>query len=393
MKKNNNFYDEILDLKKIQKIYNKRVKVNTKNKSKLEKFENNYVSNMVYIKNILESKNYNPGRYNLFIINEPKIRLIMSQNIIDKIINHVITEYFLINVFNKSLIEENIATRKNKGTHYGIKLLKRYLNKLKDKEFYVLKFDISKYFFNIDHDIVKNIIRTKIKDKDVLNIVDKIIDSTDSSYINKDINTLRNNYIKSLENYNNANSINKITELKKLPTYEKGKGVPIGNMSSQFLAILYLNELDHFIKEKLKIKYYIRYMDDGILLHKDKEYLKYCLKEIKRIIYKYKLKLNSKTQITNIKQGFDFLGFKYYIKNNKVIMKVKNQTKKRFNRKMKKLYSLVDKNKIKIADLNQVKASYLGHLNYCNTKKLIYKTIKNVKLDIDLGQKVIVDNI
>ena len=95
MKKNNNFYDEILDLKKIQNIYNKRVKVNTKNKSKLEKFENNYVSNMVYIKNILESKNYNPGRYNLFIINEPKIRLIMSQNIIDKIINHVITEYFL----------------------------------------------------------------------------------------------------------------------------------------------------------------------------------------------------------------------------------------------------------------------------------------------------------
>lgn len=393
MKKNNNFYDEILDLKKIQKIYNKRVKVNTKNKSKLEKFENNYVSNMVYIKNILESKNYNPGRYNLFIINEPKIRLIMSQNIIDKIINHVITEYFLINVFNKSLIEENIATRKNKGTHYGIKLLKRYLNKLKDKEFYVLKFDISKYFFNIDHEIIKNIIRTKIKDADVLNIVDKIIDSTDSVYVNKDINTLRNNYIKSLKKYNNSNSTNKIAELKKLPTYEKGKGVPIGNMSSQFLAILYLNELDHFVKEKLKIKYYIRYMDDGILLHEDKEYLKYCLKEIEKIIIKYKLKLNSKTQITRIKQGFDFLGFKYYIKNNKVIMKVKNQTKKRFKSKMKKLYSLVDNNKIKVSDLNQVKASYLGHLNYGNSKKLIYKTIKNIKCDIDLGKNVIIDNI
>ena len=199
MKKINNFYNEILDLKKIQFIYNKRVKINTKNKSKLEKFENNYVSNMVYIKNILESKIYIPGRYNLFIINEPKIRLIMSQNTIDKLINHIVTEYFLINIFDKSLIEENIATRKNKGTHYGIKLLKGYLNKLKDKEFYVLKFDISKYFFNIDHDIVKNIIRTKIKDNDVLNIIDKIIDSTDSNYINKDINTLKNNYIKSLK--------------------------------------------------------------------------------------------------------------------------------------------------------------------------------------------------
>lgn len=391
MKKAKNLYNEIVDIKKIQNMYNKRVKLNTKNKSKLEKFENNYVSNMIYIKNILESKNYNPGKYNIFIINEPKVRLIMSQNIIDKIINHVITEYFLINIFDKSLINENIATRKNKGTHYGIKLLKKYLNKLKHKEFYVLKFDISKYFFNIDHDIVKNIIKNKIKDKDVLKVLDKIIDSTDSDYVNKDINTLKNNYINSLKKYNNVNSINKINEVNKLPTYEKGKGVPIGNMSSQFIAILYLNELDHFIKEKLKIKYYIRYMDDGIILHEDKEYLKYCLKEIKKVIDKYKLELNSKTQIINIKQGFDFLGFKYYIKNNKVIMKVKKQTKKRFKRKMKKLYLLLDNNKIDITVLNQVKSSYLGHLSYGNTNNLIFNYLKFKNKKMDLGKSIIVD--
>ena len=391
MKKAKNLYNEIVDIKKIQNMYNNRVKLNTKNKSKLEKFENNYVSNMIYIKNILESKNYNPGKYNIFIINEPKVRLIMSQNIIDKIINHVITEYFLINIFDKSLINENIATRKNKGTHYGIKLLKKYLNKLKHKEFYVLKFDISKYFFNIDHDIVKNIIKNKIKDKDVLKVLDKIIDSTDSDYVNKDINTLKNNYINSLKKYNNVNSINKINEVNKLPTYEKGKGVPIGNMSSQFIAILYLNELDHFIKEKLKIKYYIRYMDDGIILHEDKEYLKYCLKEIKKVIDKYKLELNSKTQIINIKQGFDFLGFKYYIKNNKVIMKVKKQTKKRFKRKMKKLYLLLDNNKIDITVLNQVKSSYLGHLSYGNTNNLIFNYLKFKNKKMDLGKSIIVD--
>ena len=147
MKKINNIYNDIIDIKKIQFMYNRKVKINTKNKGKLEKFENNYVSNMVYIKNILEQKNYNPGRYNLFIINEPKVRLIMSQNIIDKLINHVVTEYFLIKYFDKSLIDENIATRKGKGTHYGIKLLKKYLNELKDNNFYILKFDISKYFF------------------------------------------------------------------------------------------------------------------------------------------------------------------------------------------------------------------------------------------------------
>ena len=383
---------KLLTSKKIQFMYNRKVKINTKNKGKLDKFENNYVSNMVYIKNILEQKNYNPGRYNLFIINEPKVRLIMSQNIIDKLINHVVTEYFLIKHFDKSLIDENIATRKGKGTHYGIKLLKKYLNELKNDNFYILKFDISKYFFNIDHDIIKNIIRTKIKDKDVLNVLDKIIDTTDCDYVNKEINNLKNNYIEKLKQYNNSNTINKISEIKKLPIYEKGKGVPIGNMSSQFIAILYLNELDHFIKENLKIKYYIRYMDDGILLHKDKEYLKYCLNEITKIIDKYKLKLNSKTQIISIKQGFEFLGFKYNIKNNKVIMKVKNQTKRRFKRKMKKLYTLLDNNEIDITELNQIKASYLGHLSYGNTKKLVCNSLKSKIKEIDLGKSYVIND-
>ena len=113
MKRVGNLYNEIIDLKKINKMYLK-IKTNTKNKRKIENFENNYVSNTVYIKNILEKKNYKPGKYNIFIIREPKIRLIMSQNITDKIINHLVSQYFLVNIFEKTLINENIATRKNK---------------------------------------------------------------------------------------------------------------------------------------------------------------------------------------------------------------------------------------------------------------------------------------
>lgn len=251
MKRVGNLYNEIIDLKKINKMYLK-IKTNTKNKRKIENFENNYVSNTVYIKNILEKKNYKSGKYNIFIIREPKIRLIMSQNITDKIINHLVSQYFLVNIFEKTLINENIATRKNKGTHYGLKLLKKYLNNLKDKNFYVLKFDISKYFFNLDHQIIKDIIRKKIKDKEVLKILDNIIDSTNEEYINLEIKKQK--------------EINKLD----LPEYNKGKGLPIGNMSSQIIAIMYLNELDHYIKKNLKIKYYIRYMDDGILLHENK---------------------------------------------------------------------------------------------------------------------------
>lgn len=196
MRRVNNIYDSILDIKVIQKIYSSRVRVNTKNKLKLEKFENNYVSNMIYIKQILEERNYKPGRYNIFLIKEPKLRIIMSQNIIDKLINHVVTQYFLINIFESTLIEENVATRKNKGTKYGIFLLKKYLNEVKDKNFYVLKFDISKYFFNLDHKIIKELLVHKIKDKEALKILYDIVDSTDSCYVNERINLLKEKEIK-----------------------------------------------------------------------------------------------------------------------------------------------------------------------------------------------------
>lgn len=362
MKRIGNIYNNILDIKVINDIYRKQVKVNTKNKKKLEVFENNYVSNITYIKNILESKSYKPSKYNIFIIKEPKVRVIMSQNIIDKIINHIVSKYFLIDIFDRMLIEENIATRKNKGTKEGIKLIKKYLNNIKDKKFYILKFDIEKYFYNIDHNILKELLMHKIKDKDVINILYSIIDSTDEDYINKEIDKIKLKY--------NVD----------IPYYFKGKGLPIGNMTSQFLAIFYLNELDYYIKNSLKIKYYVRYMDDGILIHENKEYLKYCLNEINKIMSKYKLRLNKKTKIYSYKEGFEFLGFRYIIKNNKVIVKVKNQTKRRFKRKMKILNKLLDNNKISYKNLKQVKSSYIGHLSYGNTKKLIMNN--KIKSDV-----------
>lgn len=377
MRRVNNIYDSILDIKVIQKIYSSRVRVNTKNKLKLEKFENNYVSNMIYIKQILEERNYKPGRYNIFLIKEPKLRIIMSQNIIDKIINHVVSQYFLINIFESTLIEENVATRKNKGTKYGIFLLKKYLNEVKDKNFYVLKFDISKYFFNLDHKIIKELLVHKIKDKEALKILYDIVDSTDSCYVNERINSLKEKEIQRINNSNSKDKERLIKEIKELPNYEVGKGLPIGNMSSQFLAILYLNELDHFIKSKLKIKYYIRYMDDGVIIHQNKEYLQYCLEEINKILERYKLKLNKKTKIYSCKEGFEFLGFRYIIKNNKVIMKVKNSTKKRFKRKIKVYNKLLKKDKLSEFDYNQVLASYKGHLSYGNTNNLVYSNLSN----------------
>lgn len=362
MKRVNHLYHEITLLPNIMEMYDKKVRVNTHNKSKIEKFDEYYTQNIINIKNILENKNYDGGKYNLFVIKEPKVRLIMSQNITDKVINHLVSHYFLVNIFDKSLIEQNVSTRIGKGSHYGIKLLKKYINQIKHQNFFVLKFDIKKYFYNIDHEIAKEIIKKKIKDPDVIDIINCIIDSTDADYINKEITKLEQSHHV------------------QLPRYYKGKGLPIGNMSSQILSIIYLNELDHYIKEQLHIKYYIRYCDDGIILHEDKEYLKYCLKEIERIINKYQLKLNQKTMITNIKQGFDFLGFNYQIKNNHIIMKVKGNMKRKIKRKFKSMNRLLNKKVITSDYYLQVKNSYKVHLSYGNCNKLINTHIDDISL-------------
>ena len=178
MKRINNIYDRITDINNIINVYDYEIRKNTKNKKKLEEFDNFYSQNIKEIKEELISGNYIPGEYNIFFVREPKLRTIMSQSIKDKIINHLVARYFLINVFEDVLIEENIATRKNRGTHYGLKLFKKYLNSMNKKydNFYILKFDISKYFYNIDHNIVKKIINRKIKDKKAINIIEKIID-------------------------------------------------------------------------------------------------------------------------------------------------------------------------------------------------------------------------
>lgn len=392
MKRQNNLYSQIISIPAIKYMYDKRVKINTRNKIKIERFDYNYVSNITMIKNILESRNYKPGKYNIFIITEPKIRLIMSQNIIDKLINHVVSKYFLINVFDKILIDTNVATRKNKGTHYGMKKLIDYLKKNMHKELYILKFDVSKYFFNLDHEILKKLIRKKIKDKDVLKILDTIIDSTDKPYINREIERLKEIRINQILKGNSHEKEKLINDVKKLPIYKKGKGLPIGNMSSQALAILYLNELDHYIKEVLKVDFYERYMDDGILISDSKEKLDDYLEKITIIIKKYKLELNSKTKIYSITEGFEFLGFKYIRKNNKLIIKVKNQTKRNFKRKIKTLNKLYSEDKIEYSDLWQVQSSYLGHLSYGNCQNLVKKTMDNVISDINIGKFVKIDN-
>lgn len=376
MKRVNNIYYKILDTKEIMKMAHK-VCLNTKNKNKVDKFETYYIEEIISIKNTLERKNYIPGKYNIFIIWEPKVRLIMSSSIRDKVINHLVSYRFLVDYFDGSFINSCIATREGKGTHYGMKLLKKYINDIKVNNgcVYYLKFDIKKYFYNIDHDIVKELIRNKIKDVDALNIIDKIIDSTDEAYVNEYIIDIKKKAIDKIiqSSLSEIDKKYKINEIESIPLYKKGKGFSIGNMSSQIIGIIYLNELDHFIKEKLHIKCYVRYMDDGVLLHHDKKYLEYCMLEIEKLLKKYKLVLNyKKSFINDVRYGLTFLGFVFYLKNNRVYMKVRGRTKRKFIRKMKDLNKLRDYNFLSDKEYDMIVSNYKGHLNWGDCKSLFY---------------------
>lgn len=163
----------------------------------------------------------------------------------DKVINHLVARHILYPALLPCLLDVNVASRKGLGTSEGIRLAMNFhkICKVKYKTYYILKCDISKFFASINHDILKEKLKRRIKDKDALKIIFDIIDIEEN-------------------------------------------GLSIGAMTSQILAIFYLNDMDHFIKETLKIKYFLRYQDDFLLFHPSKQYLRYCLKELEKFLKK-----------------------------------------------------------------------------------------------------------
>lgn len=361
-------YNDIVSINKIKDVYDGIYK-NTCHKAKLVRFELTKTSNIVKIYNTLNNKHYSHLKYNIFIIREPKYRIIMSELMYDKIVNHLISKYVLIPTLSRKLIEQNVATRTGKGSKEGIRYMKKYINSIKENydNVYILKCDISKYFYNIDHEILINKLSHENFDKDILKILINIINSTDNDYINDLIDSSINRELSHLEDMNIYDLELRKKQLYSLPRYRKGKGLPIGNETSQLLAIYYLNELDHYIKEHLHIKYYIRYMDDFILIHHDKEYLKKCLNLINKKLSSLKLSLNKKTQIYNLKSGVNFLGYKFILKNKKLIILLNNQTRKKIKRKLRK----ARKNNINF--YKKSLASYNGYFKVSTTNNFVYK--------------------
>lgn len=364
MKRKNVLYENMISYNNILSVY-KKIKNSTKNKKEVYNYELNLNQNLLDTLFSLSKSTYVFSNYNIFLVREPKYRLIMSESFPDKVVNHLFSKYVLSYALQSTLINSNVATRTDKGSKEAYNLFIKYTNKLiyEKKKIYVLKIDISKYFYNINHNIMINMVSEKIKDERVLDMLKVILDTTDNDYVNKTILSVVNREIYKV-NKLNISTIEKeklIKELKSIPLYRKGYGLPIGNMSSQILAVFFLNKVDHFIKEKLGCKYYIRYMDDLVILGNDKEELKNVFENVSKYIESFDLNVNNKSGIYSLSDGVNFLGYNFRVFNNKLIIRYRSDTIKRVYKRLKNLK--VYDNEMYLKSV----ASYKGYFLLCNT--------------------------
>ncbi len=299
--------DAIMTFENLYKAH-RVARLGKRHKKEVVEFELNLSQNLWDLYYDLKYKKYKIGGYHTFTIYDPKQREIQAITYRDRIVQHALCDNYLTPLLERYYIYDNCACRKGKGTHFAIKRLRKFMCghcKRYGINGYFVKIDVSKFFHNIDHNMLKQKLVRIIKDNDVRDL----------------LNTIINSYHHTL-----------------------GKGLPMGNQTSQNFALLYLNDLDHFIKERLKVKYYVRYMDDLIMIVKTKSQAKYVYNACKNGVQNLAMVINPKSCITKYKNGITFLGWHFkHSSTKKIVQKVKRQLKYRI---LHKLF-LVKSNKLK----------------------------------------------
>jgi RNA-directed DNA polymerase len=285
-------------------------------KKDIQEFALNLMDKIILLHQDLKSFSYRHGGYYAFKISDSKPRDIHKASVRDRLVHHSVHR-ILYPFFDRTFIDGSFSCRNKKGTHKAIKKLRQYFYKVSLNDTctcFCLKMDIKKFFANIDHEVLFNILQEHIEDSDLLWLLENIIKSFSSK----------------------GNSI----------------GLPLGNLTSQLFVNIYMNEFDQFVKHKLKEKYYIRYADDFIVLSEDYEHLIEITSQIKTFLKEHlKLKVHeNKVFIKTISSGLDFLGIINFTDHRTLRTKTKKRIIKRIN------------------EINS--PSYLGLLKHCNSYKI-----------------------
>jgi RNA-directed DNA polymerase len=313
-------------------------------------FEVNADMNLLRLQEELNNRTYKPESSIYFILKKPKLREVFAATFRDRVVHHILVEY-LNTICEPRFIFDSYACRVGKGTHASIKRLQKFsrsATKNNTQRAYYMQLDIRSFFVEINKDILENIVKKQTNNEETLWLA-KIIIWNDCT-IDRRVNSTEA-------------SLEKIPKYKSLLYVPKNKGIPIGNLSSQFFANLYLNELDQYIKRTLKCRWYIRYMDDLVLLSEDKNQLIEWMILIEKIL-KEKLDLSlhpTKRIIAPVSNGIDFVG--YVVRPNYILVRkrvIGNLKYKIFN------------NTISLESWN----SYMGHFKHAQTNRLRVKLKK-----------------
>ena len=343
------------------------------------KFEINFERELLRIEQELKSYTYQPGRSICFVITNPKPREVFAADFRDRVVHHLLVGY-LEPIWEKIFIYQSYSCRNEKGAHLAINDLKRYSRKITtnfSKPAYYLQIDISAFFMSLKKDILFNLIKRHTKNTDILWLTEKIIFQ----------NQTKNFYYKG-----DKNLIKLIPHHKSLFNVSPDQGLPIGNLTSQFFANIYLNELDQFAKHNLKISYYLRYVDDILIFHQDINQLEEWASQIDIFLQeKLELKLHpDKKYLKSIYDSINFVGYIINPQNTLVRNRTVNSLKKKlynFNRKILKqypeqpIYSWTPELCEKFKQIFETINSYYGHFKHADTynlRKHLYKKHFNI---------------
>lgn len=324
-----------------------------RDKKPIVRFEMGMLNHLYDIYRKIISGKFRFGNYSAFIVYEPKKREIQTLHYSARIVQHVICDDVLMPYFSKRAITDNCVCQIGKGSHFALRrfedMLRAHIRR-HGVTGYFLKCDILKYFPSMPHRQMKQVFCDPIRDTRLRAMIEGVIDSyhTHADY-------LRRYSIPLLGNSER----------------ETGRGTPIGNQTSQVFGMYYLNAVDRLVKEKLRCKVYSRYMDDFVLVHEDKEFIRRALDEIKKTVAGLGLFLNSKTQIFPLKNGVTYLGFRFIVTpDGRVIKTVKKRTRTRMRKRARLVKKAYFDGAIDSARVQMSLSAFHGHLKNGKTYRL-----------------------
>lgn len=352
MKTYRNLFESITSFENLW-LASKKAQRGKRFKDSALRFNAELEKNLLGLKRTLEEQTYRCGRYRQFYVQESKKRLISAAPYRDRVVHHAVCNV-IEPIFERGFIYDSYACRVGKGSHKAVERFSSFLRNPENK--YVLKCDIRRYFPSIDHETLFQAIKKKIACPRTLDLIRQIIDSgrglsdpmAEAAY------------------FAGADLFS---------PFERAKGIPIGNLTSQFFANIYLDGFDHWIKETMGCRYYIRYVDDFVVAHSSKGFLHELRIRIIDFLVSVRLTIHEdKSQVIKTSQGIDFLGYRVFpghrlVRKSNVI---------RYKRKLRRMQTAYSAGMMELADIRQRIMSWLGHVRWADSYRLRRRLFGNL---------------